>query len=322
MERKNMTLLNPAKSINRSPLRRALLSVRLGFIFAALCLGRSPCVLAQEQSHSPIQIIAIYDYPGAAGFINSSGINDKGDVAGYYLDTAGDFRGFVRFRNGNFSAPIIAPNDTGVTYATDINNAPTVSGESYDSVRNAYHGYLLTNQTFTLFDIEGARSTTVAGINVNGDFVGSFGPDADTGEAYIDIEGEIASFSIPGASITIGTAINGLGMVVGNYVLAADSSLHGFFRNAAGDLSYPVDFPGSTLTGLRGINDHRLVVGGYSDADSVMHGFVLKPPATFLSFTYPGATYTTLGGINNRGLVCGDYVDLNGIRHGFIARIR
>jgi uncharacterized membrane protein len=188
-------------------------------------------------------------------------------------------------------------------------------------VHNAFHGYLLTNQTFTSVDIEGARSTTVAGINVNGDFVGGFGPDADTVEAYIDIDGEITSFSIPGASWTSGTAISGSGMVVGNY-FRADFVTHGFFRNATGDLNYPVDFPGSTFTSLRGINDRGLVVGAYGDADSVTHGFVLKLPATFLSFTYPGATYTTLGGVNNRGLVCGDYVDMNNFRHSFIGRIR
>ncbi len=317
-----MTLLNPAKSINRSPLRRALLLIAL-----ALVLGSGGWLITPALATDPvgvtttIEIIATYDYPGAAGYINSSGINDKGDVAGYFLDAAGDFRGFVRFRNGRFSAPIIAPNDTGVTFAADINNTPTVCGESYDSVNDDYHGYLLTNQTFTSFDIEGARSTTVNGINVNGDFVGGFGPDAETTEAYIDIDGEITSFSIPGAS-SVATAISGSGMVVGNYTLTADSSLHGFFRNATGDLNYPVDFPGSTFTGLRGINDRGLVVGVYGDADSVTHGFVLKLPATFLSFTYPEATYTTLGGVNNRGLVCGDYVDVNGFRHGFIGRIR
>jgi hypothetical protein len=316
LKEKNMTLLNPAKSVNRSPLRPALLLI-------ALALVPSRCILAQQEGQSSFEIIATYDYPGAAGYIISSGINDKGDIAGYFFDAAGDLRGFVRFHKGRFSAPIIAPNDTGVTYATDINNTPTVCGESYNSVHNAYHGYLLTNQAFTSFDIEGARSTTVAGINVNGDFVGGFGPDAETTEAYIDIDGEITSFSIPGASsFTTGTAISGSGMVVGNYILTADSSLHGFFRNATGDLNYPVDFPGSILTSLRGINDRGLVVGGYEDADSVMHGFVLKPPATFLSFSYPGATFTTLGGVNNRGFVCGDYDDLNGFRHGFIGRIR
>ena len=149
-------------------------------------------VSAQEQSEASFQILATYDYPGAVGFINSGGINDEGDVAGYYLQPSGDFRGFVRSHVGTFSLPIVAPNDTsGVTYATDINSTPTVCGESYDSVNNAFHGYLLTDEIFTLFDIEGAASTSVVGINVSGHFVGSFGPDANTGEGYMDVDGVV-----------------------------------------------------------------------------------------------------------------------------------
>ena len=73
---------------------------------------------------------------------------------------------------------------------------------------------------------------------------------------------------------------------------------------------------------MRGINNHRVAVGTYTDSNFVTHGFILKPPATFFSFSYPGGTYTTLGGINDRGLICGDYVDVNNFRHGFIGRIR
>ena len=59
----------------------------------------------------------------------------------------------------------------------------------------------------------------------------------------------------------------------------------------------------------------------YEDRNLVMHGFVLRPPATFLPFSYPGATYTPPGGINDRGLICGDYIDSFNLRRGFIARI-
>jgi len=298
-------------------------SLRFGFIFAALCLCPSLYLFAQEQPNNSLEILATYDYPGAIGYINSSGINSQGDVAGYFAQPNGDFRGFFRYHDGTFSAPIVAPNDTnGFTYVTDINSTPTVCGESFVPAKNAYHGFLLTNRVFTLFDIEGAGSTTVAGINAWGHFVGDFGPDATTTQGYINVDGVITSFSIPDATVTVATAINGLDMVVGNYI-PADLTTHGFFRNLTGELTYPVDFPGSILTGLRGINDHGLVVGVYEDSNGVSHGLVFKPPATFLSYTYPGSTYTTLGGINNRGLICGDYKDSTGIlRHGFIGRIR
>jgi hypothetical protein len=290
---------------------------------AVLCFCSLSCLLAQDQAENSIQVIASFDYPLASGFTTCSGIDDRGDVAGYYFDASGDFRGFVRFQNGRFSEPIVAPNDSGgVTYASDIHNGPTVCGESYDSANNAFHGYFLTNQIFTLFDVEGAGSTTVAGLNAYGHFVGSFGPDSSSTQGYLDVAGEITVVSIPGATATFGTAINSLDETVGNYISASDSALHGFFRNAAGDLTYPIDPPGSTLTSLRGINTHGLVVGNYNGSDSRSHGLAFKSTATFLTFNYPAADLTTLGGVNERGLICGDYVDSSGIRHGFIAKFR
>src|SRR4029434_2263987 len=108
---------------------------------------------AQDQVENSIQILVTYDYPGAVSQTNSTGINDKGDVAGFFVDATGNLRGFVRFHNGRFSAPIIAPNDTCSTFTYDITNTPTVCGQSYDSVHDTYHGYLLTSQTFTSFEI-------------------------------------------------------------------------------------------------------------------------------------------------------------------------
>lgn len=97
------------------------------------------CASAQDQAENSIQILATYDYPGTAGYINSSGINDEGDVAGYFLQPDGDFRGFVRYHDGTFSRPIVAPNDTkGITYATDINSTPTICGESYEPRNNTF----------------------------------------------------------------------------------------------------------------------------------------------------------------------------------------
>ena len=51
------------------------------------------------------------------------GINDLGDVTGYFKDASGAIRSFIRYADGTFSEPIVEPNDTGnITVATDINN--------------------------------------------------------------------------------------------------------------------------------------------------------------------------------------------------------
>ena len=115
------------------------LSFRFAAAAAALCLCPSLYLFAQEQPDDSLEILATYDYPGAIGYINSSGINSEGDVTGYYLQPDGDFRGFVRYHDGTFSRPIVAPNDSnGITYATDINSTPTIYGEPCEPRNNTF----------------------------------------------------------------------------------------------------------------------------------------------------------------------------------------
>ncbi len=276
---------------------------------------------AQDIPDSPIEIITTFDHPAADGFTSSTGINDRGDVAGSYADVRGGTRGFIRFRNGNFSQSIVDPNDVGILSQANDLNLTTVGGIYADSNFNL-HGFFLSQGIFTPFDISGAISTVISGINGAGDFVGNYNPDSVTTEAYVDIGGLVTVVTIPGSSFINTTAINNVDVAVGLYTLVTDSTDRGFIRDSQGNLTYPIDFPGSTGTIMRGINDHGLIVGSYFDQNSKDHGFLFRPPNTFASFTYPGATRTIIGGINNHDLVCGDYVDMFNSRHSFIGKIR
>src|SRR5215831_2444979 len=74
-----------------------------------------------------ITVISTFDYPGTGNLTLPQKINERGDVVGEFVDTAGVTRGFVRFSNGSFSAPIVDPNDTvGFTEGRGINNSGTV----------------------------------------------------------------------------------------------------------------------------------------------------------------------------------------------------
>ena len=84
---------------------------------------------AQQAANSgSIEVITIFDYPGT-GIVTTSPqkINERGDIVGEYIDSTGVVRGFVRFSNGTFSAPIVDPNDTvGFTEGRGINISGTV----------------------------------------------------------------------------------------------------------------------------------------------------------------------------------------------------
>jgi hypothetical protein len=77
---------------------------------------------------------------------------------------------------------------------------------------------------------------------------------------------------------TIAFALNDAGMVVGAHML--NGVQHGFILS--GQPSSPanfqtIDFSGSTGTRAIGINNTGQIVGDYSDANGVRHGFLAMP---------------------------------------------
>src|SRR5260370_37703493 len=68
---------------------------------------------AQQAPNSvSIRVITTFDYPGTGNLTEPQKINDGLTIVGVYVDSLGVTRGFVRFNNGTFSAPIVEPNDT------------------------------------------------------------------------------------------------------------------------------------------------------------------------------------------------------------------
>ena len=101
-------------------------------------------------------------------------INERGDIVGEFIDSSGVTRGFVRFSDGSFSAPIVDPNDTvGFTEGRGINNSRTVGGDYVVSDGNL-HSFFLSGGTFTEYDVPGAVQTDLLSINDPGDFTGGF----------------------------------------------------------------------------------------------------------------------------------------------------
>jgi hypothetical protein len=274
---------------------------------------------AQQAPNSvSISVITTFDYPGTVRSTQPQKINDGGEIVGVYVDSLGVQRGFVRFSNGNFSAPIVDPNDTkNLTQGRGINDSHTVCGDYIGSDNND-HGFFLSRGTFTEYDVRGALATVVLGINNVADFVGGFSEGNGIFQAFVSLGGTITSFSVPGASSTFAYQLNRSNQLAGYYV---DSSgiPHGYFRDTNGALHFPTDPPGSTATILFGLNDSNWMVGRYTDSSGVTHGLFFVPPNEFVTFDYPGSTNTSFNGINAAGFICGRYRDASGVDHGFLA---
>jgi uncharacterized membrane protein len=80
-----------------------------------------------------------------------------------------------------------------------------------------------------------------------------------------------------------------------------------------------IDFPNATQTLANGINARGDIVGRYSDAEGVFHGFLLRK-GVFSNIDFPGASLTAAFALNARGDIAGHFLDANGIDHGFLLR--
>jgi hypothetical protein len=277
---------------------------------------------AQQAANSgSIEVITTFDYPGTGNTTEPQKINERGDIVGVYVDSLGVQRGFVRFSDGSFSAPIVEPNDTvGFTHARGINNSRTVCGEYIGSDGND-HSYFLSGGTFTEYNVPGAIGTDVLGINNAAAFAGGFDPGSGIFQGYISLGGTITSWSVPGALSTYAFDINSSKQLAVGYYLDNSVTPHGLYRDANGALHFPID-PSTGGAILFGVNDRNWAVGRYADASGASHGFFFVPPNRFFTYDFPGSTFTSLNGISDQGLICGRYNDASGAVHGFLARVR
>src|SRR5947208_15972916 len=196
----------------------------------------------QAATSDSIEVITTFDYPGT-GVVTTSPqkINERGDIVGEFIDSSGVVRGFVRFSDGSFSAPIVDPNDTvGFTEGRGINNSGTVCGD-YASSDGNNHGFFLSGGTFTEYDVPGAVSTSVLGINDVADFTGSFSYGSGIFQGYVSVVGTLTSFSVPGALLTLAYEINNSNQLVVGYYIDSSGIPHGYFRDANGALHFPID---------------------------------------------------------------------------------
>jgi hypothetical protein len=293
----------------------------LNIILAVLLVLPLMGTFAQQAPNAfSIQVITTFDYPGTGNSTLPQKINERGDIVGEFIDSTAVTRGFVRFKNGSFSAPIADPNDTvGFTEGRGINNSGTVAGD-YVISDGTLHSFFLSGGIFTEYDVPGAVQTNLLSINDPGDFTGGFDPDGSgIFQAFVSVGGTLTTYSVPAALGTFAYEITNSKQLTVGYYIDSSGILHGQYRDKGGTLHFPIDPPGSVGTVLFGVNKNS-VVGRYADSSGATHGLFFVPPSTFVTFDYPGSTFTSLNGINSQGSICGRYVDASGIAHGFLAQ--
>ena len=309
-------------------------------------------------AQAPAQKIITYDVPGAGtgawqGTIGI-GISSRGIITGVYVDANNVAHGFLRTREGKFTA-IDAPGvGTGLgpcpiyywdcgfqgTYPFGINEDGVIPGYSIDA-NNVYHGFLRRpDGKINTFEVKragtGAGQGTVFGdINPSGTVAGYYIDAASVSHGFLrSHEGRFTMFDVPDAGTAAGqgtfpqffSCLNPDGTVTGFYV-DAGYAYHGFVRHADGRFTTFEAPNAGTAAGLGtisySINPAGETAGPYYDASGTAHGFLRTRGGSFITIDAPGAGIgaglgTFAEGNNSEGQIDGQYVDSNGVNHGFV----
>ena len=273
----------------------------------ALCLPRS--ATAQSTARYTYTII---DVPGAA-HTYASGINNAGQIVGYYLGTAGGIEGYHGFlySDGKFTT-IDPPNaqSTYGTYAYGINDAGAIVGVYAKS--GGIYGFLDSGGKFTSLNAsEGSYDFTYSrGINNIGQIVG----DINLGSGFLDSGGDFSFFTDPsGNGFTTASGINDAGQIVGYSLPSGFLYSEGSFTTIA--------LPGAFETIASGINNTGQIVGySLSNGTGYSHVFLYTSGKFTIVDTTPlDANGVFAAGINDAGQIVGAATYNGGIEHAFLA---
>jgi hypothetical protein len=246
-----------------------------------------------------------------------TGVNNLGDVTGYYIYYTTESAYSFRYHGGKFRsiADPQAPNNTEII---GINDSGILSGGIYDVNTRIYYGIIDANGTFALVSPPGAAFTSGAGINNSGTMVGSYTDAAGVNHGFSYYQGSFSTVDVPSAVGTFARAISNAGVIGGWYY---DGSVtHGFIEKN-GKFKTIDDPNATTLTQVTGVNKRGEIVGAYQDAQGT-HGFV-DVNGVFQTIDAPMANgLSVISGVNDKGVLTGFY-STNGsyttTLHGFIA---
>jgi probable HAF family extracellular repeat protein len=189
---------------------------------------------------------------------HAQGINNAGQIVGDFVDSGGNYRGFV-LTNGSYitlnnpSATVM--NGQSITLATGINNTGQIVGSYRDGTGTGNHGFLFSNGTYTTLDRPGATgATTPLGINDAGQIVGWF-QDGTGNHGFLYSNGNYTTINDPASApgLTMAWGINNAGEIVGYYGDNGTdpSGAHGFLATPTPPSAVPLH--PSIITQLTGL---------------------------------------------------------------------
>ena len=222
------------------------------------------------------------------------GVNDLGDLTGFYKKSDGSEHGFIWYHTNVVRTIDFQAN---ATVPWGINKAGIVVGGFWGTGQNGTFpsgGWVWINGTFSHMDPNNGAAPcceSVTGVSNNGILSGLLFQ-ADRFMAWMKEATDEDFFTYPNGNETDCCDTNGTG-VNNNIDMIGFTGGQGWFtkhielneNESAGEVTpkfIKVNFPGGTSTqplptSPFGLNDKRWIVGTYTDSSNHTHGFVAKP---------------------------------------------
>ncbi len=257
-----------------------------------------------------------FDVPGSYA-TEAWGINNQGDVVGYYGVSGTGNLGFIYDPATNQYTSLSGLAGWSDVQAYAINDNGTVGG-SYRDSSNVTHGFLYSNGSYSTIDAANNQyGTVIWGIDDSGQLALTYSTSLFN-SAYLwtpDGHGGYTTKSLSvAADGTFAGALDKYGDMVGYY---QNPGYGGFEWNSNGNVStFNVPNDAGTTQAL-GINDNGVIVGDYFS--NHITGFIYQNGTFTTNINPPGSTYTYITGINDSGTVEGWYMDSGDHTHSFIA---
>lgn len=270
------------------------------------------------------------DDPLGNSYTTATGINNAGQIVGWYLVQPGQVHHGFLYSGGTYITlddPLAGnPFTISGTLANGINATGQVVG-FYGTDSGVIHGFLYSGGsggTYTTIDDPLAVNTYAYAINVTDQIVGSYQDTANgyyhgflfSGGTYVTLNDPLTTNVATDG--TWATGINDQGHIVGYYTAGASRTAHGFFYS--GGTYTTIDDPlGINGTWVTGVNDQDHIVGYYRDNNGD-HGFVYDGNSYTTVDVPPSPSGTQASGINHQDQIVGAYFDSIGA-HGFLATV-
>jgi probable HAF family extracellular repeat protein len=162
--------------------------------------------------------------PNSLGTGNVWGVNDSGEVVGWYTNTSGNYESFL-FADNNYTI-INCPNAVS-TRAYGIANNGDIVGDFIATAGGPFQGMIYKSGKCTTVNYPGAVWTSVKGMNSKGEISGWYTDSSGAFHGFVRIKGAYQPLNYPGAVTTLAFHLNDNGQVAGWYTDSSGGT-HGF----------------------------------------------------------------------------------------------